>query len=795
MRNKRETDISRYTDVKSDLNVSAKKPNPIKTFFKGLGKLLFTLFSIGAVAGIIAVSSIAIYLFALASEPTGIDLEAKSLNQTSFIYVQDEKGEFKEYQTLYSTENRIWVDNQDIPEAMKEAIVAIEDKRFPEHKGVDWKRTFAAVGSLLTGTDSYGGSTITQQLIKNTTGDNEVSIKRKLREICTALKLEQEYTKDQILEAYLNVVNFGNSCQGVESAAQLYFDKSIKDCSIAECAAIAGITQNPSKWNPLMYPENNKIRRDIIINEMYSQEKITKAEYEQAKKDSENMTFVGYQDDDEEDEEDEDTGYVQNWYIDELFYDAQRDLAQYYNISKDAASEKLYTEGLRIYCAMDERAQTMIEEAAVNIDKSSDSDLQIGMTLMGFDGRVIATVGSSNKKTEALSWSRAYDSSLQPGSSIKPVVVYPLAIEKKLINFSSVLPDKPLEKYELDDYGNYVPGPNNHYGYYKGDVLLPDAIEISSNATVAQVMDMDEMGPQEAYKQAVTNMGFAHLHEDDAYNAGGLSIGGLRGGVTVREMASAFTYMGNGGLYYQPYTYYYITDSEGNIIIDNRDAVPKRAYSPETAGIMNRLLHYNVNNSVTTRAGTTKIGDWDIIGKTGTTDGGKDSWFCGLSPYASLAVWTGFDDPHRISDTSVSTRTWRKVMSAYLEGMEHKEYNLPSTLTKAQYNPYTGLIVSTDDLSGQYIGYYTEDNMPTFGSWSDGYEDEWYDSDDEYTEDDSDLGGEDTGETEETVDPSAPVEEESAPIVEEPTAPVADVTQPQGGGDPPPAPEVTQPAA
>lgn len=795
MRNKRETDISRYTDVKSDLNVSAKKPNPIKTFFKGLGKLLFTLFSIGAVAGIIAVSSIAIYLFALASEPTGIDLEAKSLNQTSFIYVQDEKGEFKEYQTLYSTENRIWVDNQDIPEAMKEAIVAIEDKRFPEHKGVDWKRTFAAVGSLLTGTDSYGGSTITQQLIKNTTGDNEVSIKRKLREICTALKLEQEYTKDQILEAYLNVVNFGNSCQGVESAAQLYFDKSIKDCSIAECAAIAGITQNPSKWNPLMYPENNKIRRDIIINEMYSQEKITKAEYEQAKKDSENMTFVGYQDDDEEDEEDEDTGYVQNWYIDELFYDAQRDLAQYYNISKDAASEKLYTEGLRIYCAMDERAQTMIEEAAVNIDKSSDSDLQIGMTLMGFDGRVIATVGSSNKKTEALSWSRAYDSSLQPGSSIKPVVVYPLAIEKKLINFSSVLPDKPLEKYELDDYGNYVQGPNNHYGYYKGDVLLPDAIEISSNATVAQVMDMDEMGPQEAYKQAVTNMGFAHLHEDDAYNAGGLSIGGLRGGVTVREMASAFTYMGNGGLYYQPYTYYYITDSEGNIIIDNRDAVPKRAYSPETAGIMNRLLHYNVNNSVTTRAGTTKIGDWDIIGKTGTTDGGKDSWFCGLSPYASLAVWTGFDDPHRISDTSVSTRTWRKVMSAYLEGMEHKEYNLPSTLTKAQYNPYTGLIVSTDDLSGQYIGYYTEDNMPTFGSWSDGYEDEWYDSDDEYTEDDSNLGGEDTGETEETVDPSAPVEEESAPIVEEPTAPVADVTQPQGGGDPPPAPEVTQPAA
>lgn len=793
MRNKRETDISRYTDVKSELQVSAKKPNPIKYFFKGLGKFLFTTFSICAVAGVIAFSSIAIYLVALASEPTGIDLEAKSLNQTSFIYVQDENGEFKEYQTLYSTENRIWVDNQDIPEAMKEAIIAIEDKRFEEHSGVDLKRTFSAVVSLLTGTDSYGGSTITQQLIKNITDDNEVSINRKLREICKALKLEQEYTKDQILEAYLNVVNFGNSCQGVESAAQLYFDKSIKDCSIAECAAIAGITQNPSKWNPLMYPENNKIRRDIIINEMYTQEKITSAEYEQAKKDSDNMTFTGYQDDDDEEEEEEDNGYVQNWYIDELFYDAQRDLAQYYNISKDAASEKLYTEGLRIYCAMDERAQTMIENAALNIDKDTDPDIEIGMTLMGFDGRVIATVGSSNKKTGALSWSRAYDSVLQPGSAIKPVVVYPLAIEKKLINFSSIVEDKPLEKYEIDEYGNYIPGPNNHYSGYKGDILLPQAIEISSNATVAQVMDM--MGPQEAYTQVVTNMGFSHLHEDDAHIAGGLSIGGLTGGITVREMAAAYSYMGNGGLYYQPYTYYYITDSEGNIIIDNRDPIPKKAYSPETAGIMNRLLHYNVNNSVTTYAGNTKIGDWDIIGKTGTTDGGKDSWFCGLSPYASLAVWTGFDDPHRIGNTSIATNTWRKVMSAYLEGMEHKEYNLPPTLVKAQYNPYTGLIVSTDDPSGQYVGYYTEDNMPTFGSWSDGYDTgEWDESSGDYSEEESGTGEGEGGEGE-VVDPSAPVEDPSAPVVEDPSAPVVDVTEPQQGEENPPAPVGTQPAA
>ena len=797
MRNKRETDISRYTDVEPELNVSAKKPSGVKRFFKALGKFIFTVFSVCFVAGVIAVASLAIYILALSSEPTGIDLKAKSLNQTSFIYVQDENGDFQQYQTLYSTENRIWIDNQHIPEAMKEAVIAIEDKRFEEHNGVDWTRTLSAVVNLFTGEDNYGGSTITQQLIKNITDDNEVSLTRKLREICKALKLEEEYTKDQILEAYLNVVNFGNNCQGVEAAAQLYFDKSISDCSIAECAAIAGITQNPSQWNPLVYPENNKIRREIVIQEMYSQEKITEDEYNQAMKDSANMTFVGYQEEDDEDEDD--SGYVQNWYIDELFYDAQEDLAQYYNISEEAASEKLYTEGLKIYCAMDEKAQTMIENAALSIDKSSDPDLQIAMTLMGFDGRVIASVGSSNKKTEALSWDRATMSALQPGSSIKPVFVYPYAIDNKLLYFSSQIEDKPIEKYKIVD-GEFVAGPSNWYAGYRGTMLLPDAIEISSNGTAVQAMELIG-GPSVAYEQAVTKMGFSHLDETDAHNTGGLSIGGLTGGVSVREMAAAYCYMGNRGLYYEPYTYYYITDSEGNIIIDNRDNVPKQAYSPYTAAIMNRLLNYNVTNSVNTGAGSARISGWDIIGKTGTTDDDKDSWFCGLSPYASLAVWTGFDQPKTINDTTVAVETWQKVMSSYLEGKEKKEYVFPENLVKAQYNPYTGLIVSTESVSGKYVGYYTEDNMPAYGSWS-GYDNSDYDTDWEssYSDDYDSSGGDSdssyVGTVEETVAPSEPAAEETTPENSGDTASdVSSDTSDSGGESSQPQVEETQPAA
>lgn len=763
MRNKRETDISGYTDKSVDTsNIIDKNEGGTKSVLKALGKILITVFSVILVAVIVCGISLSIYIFTLASEPTGIDLKARSLNQTSFIYVKDkDTGEFKEYQTLYSTENRIWVGMQDIPQAMKDAVVAIEDKRFEDHNGVDWTRTMSAVVNLITGDDFYGGSTITQQLIKNITDDNEVSINRKIREICKALKLEQEYTKDQILEAYLNVVNFGNNCQGVEAAAQLYFDKSITDCSIAECAAIAGITQNPSLWNPLVYPENNKERRELVLKEMYDQGKITKSEYEEALKESETMTFVGFQSDNDEDDDDD---YVQNWYIDQVFYDLRDDLALYYNISEEAASEKLYTEGLKIYCAMDEEMQEYIEKEAQNIDKTYDYGLQIGSVMMGFDGRVIATVGSSEQKTQALQWDRATHSTLQPGSSIKPVIVYPYAIDNKMIHYSSILKDEPLEKYQYVD-GQLVSGPSNAYGSYNGDMLLPDAIEWSSNATVAQTMELIG-GPSVAYEQAVTKMGFAHLSEEDAQNTGALSLGGMNGGVTVREMAAAYTYMGNGGLYYEPYTYYYVTDSEDNIIIDNREAVPKQAYSAETAGIMNRLLSYNVTNSTHTNASYARISGWDIVGKTGTTDYDKDSWFCGMSPYGVMATWTGFDQPQSITQYGKTTaaRFFANIMGKYLEGKEQKEYNISPNLVPAQYNPYNGLLVSTDNTYGKYVGYYTEDNMPTFGGY--------YDYESDNSDYDSDYSGEDgtddpyAGEYDPS-DPSAGEEGEGPSVPEE----------------------------
>lgn len=701
----RKTDISKYTE-----KIEITKSNfGAKTVLSNIWAVLKTVLCILFVAGVFVGISLGVYIFKLASEPTGIDLNARSLNLSSFIYIQDpETGEFVEYQKLYGTENRIWVDLGDMPKHMGDAIIAIEDKRFYDHHGVDLKRTAGAVISLISGSDNYGGSTLTQQLIKNITDDNEVSLTRKLREIFRAINIENEYSKDDILEAYLNVVNFGNNAQGVEAASQLYFGKSISECSICECAAIAGITQNPSQWNPLIYPENNKKRRNLVLSEMYNQGRITKAEYEEAKKESETLTFVGYRVDADDDTDEK----IQNWYIDQMYGDLVRDLAKFYNISESAASDKLYTEGLKIYCAMDLKTQNMMEEAALTCTAPYGlTDLQVAMTMVGYDGRVIATVGSSKEKTGNLMFDRASDAVLQPGSSIKPIFVYPIAIETKLKHYSSLVEDKPMEKYRYED-GVYKPGPNNAYGTYNGKMTIPEAMSWSSNAATIQTMNL--IGTQTAYNQAVNVMGFTHLDSEiDANALGALSLGGMAGGTTVREMAAAIQYVGNGGLFYEPYTYYYVTDASGQVILDNRNNMPKEAYSPETAYAMNRILRYNVLTSAHSQSKQANISGWDIVGKTGTTDDDKDSWFVGASPYCTMAIWTGYDTPQRIYNTNVATNTWRQVMSNYLVDKPYKEYDVPSSIVTATYCKGSGKLASSFCYSTE-TGYYSKDNIPEY---------------------------------------------------------------------------------
>lgn len=705
----RKTDISKYTDK---IDVRPRNQSGVGAFLSALWRILLTVLMVCVIAGVIIGISLGIYILQLANEPTGIDLNARSLNLSSFIYTKNPTtGEFEEYQTLYGVENRIWVDLNEMPSYMPDAIIAIEDKRFYEHHGVDWTRTGSAIVSLLTGSNNYGGSTLTQQLIKNITDDNEVSITRKLREIFRALNIEKEYSKDDIIEAYLNVVNFGNNCQGVEAASELYFNKPIGQCSICECAAIAGITQNPSRWNPLIYPENNKQRRELVLDQMYSQGKITKEQFDEAMKESETLTFVGWGNSSDEEDEEDDSTDIQNWYIDQMFYDLRRDLAKYYDISEGAASEKLYTEGLKIYCAMDQKAQQMIEEEALKCNIDYDYDLQVGMTMVDYDGRVIATVGSSKEKEGNLEWDRASHSVLQPGSSIKGIIPYPLALDMGIYNYSTLVTDQPVEKWQLGSDGSWIAGPPNTYGSYNQYMTVAEALSWSSNAGAVQTLEL--VGSRDAYNQATANLGFSHLAEADATNEGALSIGGMEGGVTVREMAAAMVYIGNNGLFYKPYTYYYVTDQNDTIILDNRNNTPIEAYSPETAYKMNRLLRYNVLTSEHSASQYAQVDGWDIVGKTGTTDYTYDIWFVGASPYCTLACWMGYDQPSTVPYGSLAAITWQKVMANYLADKPEREFDVPPTIIEATYCKGSGLLASSF-CNDTETGYYTQEDMPDY---------------------------------------------------------------------------------
>ena len=673
---------------------------------KMVWRVVLTFLAIFMVVGVTMGIFLFSYLLNLKSEVEAkdtMDLNALKLNYTSFIYTYDSNGNPVEYQRLYGGENnRVWVDYDKIPENMKNAMIAIEDRRFEEHNGVDWWRTIGATTTLFTKGGSYGGSTITQQLVKNLTGDNDVSITRKVTEIFRALNLEKKYTKEQLLEAYLNIVNYGAGTKGVQAAANLYFDKDISECSLAECAAIAGITQNPYKYNPLSFPENNKERQQIVLSAMLEQEKITQSEYDQAMEESEHMVFVGKKEDD-----DNNTGSsVFNWYTETMFSDLVEDLQWVYNCSATEAADKIYYGGLKIYSAMDPDVQKMAEDVfAKNSILNSNPALQAGFFMMDYDGRVLAVVGSTAEKTGNRVYNNAIDATLQTGSTQKAISVYAPALEKGLVNYSSLVDDEPLPNW----FGAGKPGPNNWDDRYRGQITVEEALRNSLNAPAAQLCNL--LTPEQCYAFLTQKLGFTHLNQAvDSHSLAAMSIGGLNGGATVREMTAAFQIFGNQGQYNKPYTYYYVEDHDGNVIIDNRNNASTQAISAVNAGVMNKLLTYAVNYGTGTMA---RIPGWEAYGKTGTTDNDRDSWFIGGTPYAVAGIWTGYKNPARITGSSLNAAKvlWKQVMTKYLADKPAKKFDFSDDLVAATYCESSGLLASAG-CTNTGTGWYERGKLP-----------------------------------------------------------------------------------
>lgn len=767
---------------KTDINKFAQSPNgggrtvstvksAVKIVWKGLLTVLTVFFITGAIVSVSVIS----FIFSLKDESIDYDLHKLKLNYTSFIYVNgpgDDSAHPVKYQSLYSTENRIWVDNDKIPKTMKDAIIAIEDKRFLEHKGVDWQRTAGAVANLFnvfSNNGSYGGSTITQQLIKNVTGESEVSLTRKVKEIFRALNLEKKYTKEEILTAYLNVVNFGSGCNGVQAAANLYFGKNIQDCDIAQCAVIAGITQNPTAYSPLTHPEKNKDRQQTVLTAMYDQKKITKAEYADAMEESEHMVFVGKK---KEDVVDEST--VWNWYTDAMFEDVKEGLMKVYNCSSEKATDMIYHGGLKIYSAMDTDFQKIAEDT-FNDGKSFPAKypkLQGGFVAMDYQGRVLSIVGSKGKKTSNRLFSLATDAKRQPGSSIKPLTDYGLAIEMGKITYSSIVNDEPIENWK-----DGKPGPRNWDRKYHGNITVEYALQESYNAAAVQICKM--IKPNTGFNFLKQKLGFTSLEPSDNTLAA-VAIGGMTQGVTVEEMTAGYQMFGNGGKYYKPYTYYYVEDHDGNVIpgMDNRKEIPVQAISSPTATIVRKLLNNAVAHGTGYGAG---IRGWDVFGKTGTTNDDKDSWFVAGTPYAIGGIWTGNRQPATLTagETAVAKKVWKNIMTQYLKNKKKIQFEADPNVVSMTFCKESGLLAVPGVCPKTGVGWYNKNNLPATCSLDHDRGDSSSSASSAASEGDSSSGGMSS----QSDNSSLPEDSEPEPVSEPPWPPVS--SQPEGGSSQP----------
>jgi len=663
----------------------SKAAKRIRSAIRITGLLIVTVFLIGIITTAFCGVAFALYINKYINPNIDVDLDSFRLDFTSFIYCNDPKtGETVELETLYRSENRVWVNYDEIPANMIIAFTSIEDERFFQHNGVDWKRTIGAALSWtgLIGDFTGGGSTITQQLIKNLTSEDETTVERKVQEIMRALNLEKKYEKEDILELYLNTIFLGQNCNGVRTAAEVYFGKELSELTLAECASIAGITKNPSKYNPFRFPKNNKERQETVLYKMHELGKISDEEYEEALK--EPLVFKKKENEQKQESK-------QSYFVDQVISDVLRDLQKEKGYSKELANKLLFSGGLKIYTTINTDIQAKMDEVFTDEEllpgaEGKDGSMpQTAMVLIDpYTGDVVAMYGGRGEKTENRGLNRATQSTRSPGSAIKPLSVYAPALEYGLITPASVFDDVPKD-FNVSSKG----WPKNYYGAYRGRMTLCKAIEISNNTIPVEVLQ--KLTPQRSFDFMTTNLGFTTLVSDDGkgnsdINLAPLSLGGLTKGVTVLELTAAYAPFVNDGKYTAPRTYTKVLDATGEVLIDNSPDVTV-AMKERTAHYMLDLLQrvVNVSGGTGVRA---KIDGISVAAKTGTTTSDYDRWFVGLTPYYIGAVWFGYDSPQEIKGVGSSNPSlviWKEVMTRVLDGYEPRKFESDEDFVTVSY--------------------------------------------------------------------------------------------------------------
>ena len=782
-----------------------KRRSIIGMIFSFIGCMLCLCIMAASVGGVL----LSMYIVQVtADDGETLDLDNQKNRQTSIIY--DING--NEYASLSRNENRIWRELSAMPENLQNAVIAIEDKNFRTEPGINLKGTIGAALNAFTGNRIWGtnrgASTLEQQLIKNLTGDSEQDNMRKVREIFRALGLDNKYSKETILEAYLNTIPLTGIIHGMEAGSIEYFGKHVEDLTLAECATLASITKNPTKYNPATNPEELIKRRNHVLYEMYTQGYITETEFNAAKAETVTLT--------------EKTSTTENatrsssnsWFTDALYTQLLSQLQEDLNYTADEAKELIFSGGLRIYSTVDPKVQEGVEKTMYNEDDlipalwheepvclrdypadssswdevqyddatglpitkegyvvygqeaipvyadeegttlkmgtSTDPDYpndttvylcvyekvrtQAAMAIVDYSGNILAIGGGIGEKKYDLGFNRA-TSPHQTGSTMKPIGAYALALDYKLINYSSQILDAPYysaeDKKVLKDQYIGVMSPYSEAAQSRSDVwrawptnyggvggqgnpmLVYDALQQSYNTVAVWVGDM--VGVDYLYNFVHDTLECSYISAENDMDLGPLVLGSQSSGLTVVQLAGAYT-MFNTGTFTTPHYYTEITDYQGNMILDNNKYInTTQAISADTAYIMNRMMWNVLHSRKGTAYGKAPDGEMDSVAKTGTTSNYKDYTFAGLTPYYVTAIWWGCDRPTEMDtlgkagkNASPIQYAWKALMEDLQADLPVKEFAKGENVVEKHFDTSTGAIIS----SGGSVGYYTEDNLP-----------------------------------------------------------------------------------
>ena len=685
-----------------------------KAMAMNFGKLILTVFLILVITVCVVGTALTVFVMKYVDSESDYDLNNIQTTYTSNVYGLNESGEETLVQTISSGGRRVWVDQSDVPEHVKDAIICAEDKDFKEHEGVNWMRTIAAFVNMASGDRlnfNSGASTISQQLIKNINGDYyERTPAKKVKEILGALNLERNYSKDEILGAYMNYITLGRGNYGIQAGAEYYFGKDVQELTLVEAASLASITQSPSNNNPIDNPERNKERRNYVLKTMLEEEKITQQEYDEAV--SAELVVTGYVPEGSEEtplgNQQGNLNGIYNWYVDAAIFDVQEALVeQGYCKTPEEALAKINGGGLQIYTAMDIAMQEELERQFLDDNNFSSFTIEnhpdAAMVIMDYNGYVKAQVGSRKQKEVSLAFSNAYQGCRPVGSTMKPITTYGLALNSDLITWSDIRVD------EAKTVVNGKPYPNNWNDKMVGNITIIDALKFSKNTIPVELLL--QLGADKCANWLHDNLGMESIPAD----AGpALTLGSYS--VYLNQLAAAYQIFGNGGYYSPCKTYTRVEDAAGKVILE-ADTSREQVIDSDTSFIMNKMLEQVIVGSGGTGYGA-KLPNMTVVGKTGTNEA-TDLSFVGMTPYYVSALWIGYKDGN--VEFANSSRNygyepkiaWKNIMTPIMAGYENKEFDIDgSNVVQKSYCKETGLIASSS-CPNQDVGYYKKTKIPS----------------------------------------------------------------------------------